>query len=100
MHRIFDPESGPLWAHDLLWLAIVIALVVGVILIVRTVLARPHIWGARGSNAPPWQTQPPALHELDLRYARGEVDRVEYLQRRADLLGHPSPDNPEPQRPA
>jgi hypothetical protein len=25
--------------------------------------------------------------ELDLRYARGEVDRVEYLQRRADLLG-------------
>jgi putative membrane protein len=27
----------------------------------------------------------PARTELDLRYARGEVDREEYLQRRGDL---------------
>jgi putative membrane protein len=99
MHGFFDSESGPLWAHDLLWLAIVIALVVGVILVVRTVLARPHSWG-RWSSTPTWQTQPPALHELDLRYARGEMDRAEYLQRRADLLGHPSPDKPEAPPPA
>jgi putative membrane protein len=28
-----------------------------------------------------------AVHELELRYARGEVDRDDYLQRRADLEG-------------
>jgi hypothetical protein len=27
------------------------------------------------------------LDELDLRYARGEIDRTEYVTRRADLLG-------------
>ena len=32
-----------------------------------------------------------ALGELELRYARGELERDEYLQRRADLGGAPAP---------
>jgi uncharacterized membrane protein len=28
----------------------------------------------------------PALSELDLRYARGEIERDEYLRRRSDIL--------------
>ena len=32
-----------------------------------------------------------ALGELELRYARGEIGRDEYLQRRADLGGAPAP---------
>ena len=38
-----------------------------------------------------WQPHGPAqaLAELDLRYARGEIERADYLQRRADLLGQP-----------
>lgn len=36
----------------------------------------------------------PGLDELDLRYARGEVTRSEYLERRADLTGTAPPPPP------
>jgi len=84
--------SGPFWLHDLFWLLIVVALVAGAILVVRALLHRPYPqrpWQA------PWQ-QSPAIHELNLRYARGEINRDEYLQRRADLLGHPPGPLPGP----
>jgi len=46
-------------------------------------------------SAGPWAAGPgSARHELDLRYARGELEREEYLERRADLeqpLGAPGP---------
>jgi hypothetical protein len=62
MLRFYRGGSGLFWLHDLFWLLIVVALVVGVILVVRSLLHRPY--GQR-----PWQ-QNPAVHELDLRYAR------------------------------
>jgi putative membrane protein len=67
-----------LWAGlGLLLLATLIAAVV--VLAVR----------ARGAGGP-WAAGPAsALHELDLRYARGELQRQEYLERRADLEGGP-----------
>jgi uncharacterized membrane protein len=42
---------------------------------------------SRGQARPatPWRS--PGLDELDMRYARGEVARDEYLERRTDLLG-------------
>jgi len=83
----FNPEgSGLFWLHDLFWLLIVVALIVGAILVLRSLLHRPY--GQRPLLGT-WQ-QSPALHELDLRYARGEIDRDEYLQRRADLTGQPA----------
>ena len=47
---------------------------------------------AAAPQAAPWlppATPNRALEELDLRYARGEIDRDEYLQRRADLSDSP-----------
>jgi putative membrane protein len=38
----------------------------------------------------------PGLDELDMRYARGEVSRSEYLERRADLSGIAPPAAPPP----
>jgi putative membrane protein len=69
------------WVNGLLTLLVVAAIVAGVVLIARQ-------W--RRSAPPPaagWSPQSPAIHELDLRYARGEVERSDYLQRRADILG-------------
>jgi putative membrane protein len=52
----------------------------------------------RRTPGPSQQQQPPseAITELDLRYARGEIERDEYLQRRADLLGQPAPPQSRP----
>ena len=78
-----DFHDGPSWQRWLFVLLIVVAIVVGVVLLARMWMARPPA-GRTGPPPPP----NPALAELDLRYARGEVSREEYLQRRADLLGH------------
>lgn len=93
MFRTFGPStSGWFWLHDLFWLLIVVALVVGTWLVVRAVLARPAPPRPPYGVPPPgWTPQNPALHELDLRYARGEIARDEYMQRRADLSGQAPP---------
>lgn len=49
-------------------------------------------------HAPP-ALRSPGLDELDMRYARGEVTRTEYLERRSDLSGI-SPPPPAPGPPA
>lgn len=36
---------------------------------------------------PPLSRHPPALDVLEERYARGEIDRDEYLQKKRDLTG-------------
>jgi putative membrane protein len=74
-------HDGLFWVHDLFGLLIVVAVVVGVILVVDRIVRRP------GRPQPPSPVRSAALDELELRYARGEVSRDEYLQRRADLLG-------------
>jgi uncharacterized membrane protein len=49
-------------------------------------------------HAPP-ALRSPGLDELDMRYARGEVTRTEYLERRADLSGIAPPPPPPPPGP-
>jgi uncharacterized membrane protein len=49
-------------------------------------------------HAPP-ALRSPGLDELDMRYARGEVTRTEYLEHRSDLSGI-SPPPPAPGPPA
>jgi putative membrane protein len=86
-HEFIDGGGeGSTWQRGLFALLIVIAVAGAVVLLVRMWLAeRPmHTLGRPGGGAPPHN---PAVAELDLRYARGEVSREEYLQRRADLLG-------------
>ena len=93
MFRFAPGNSGLFWIHDLFWLAIVVALVIGTWLVVRAVLTRPS--PPRPPYAPGSGMQPlNPVHELDLRYARGEIGRDEYLQRRADLTGQSSPPGP------
>jgi putative membrane protein len=95
--EIFDHGGeGSTWQRGLFALLIVIVVVGAAVLLVRMWLAaRPnHTFGRFGGPTPPPHN--PALAELDLRYARGEVTREEYLQRRADLLGHIGPGSAAP----
>jgi putative membrane protein len=94
------PERDAAWQHGLFALLIVVAVVIGVVLLTRMwLLSRPPTGRPASPAAPP---QSPALTELDVRYARGEITREEYLQRRSDLLGHfgPPPTPPPPSQPA
>jgi hypothetical protein len=62
------------------WILVILAAV----WVVREVLAA--IRGRRGLTPPPPN---PAVAELEMLYARGEVSRTDYLTRRADLTGVP-----------
>lgn len=73
MHDWWGPSGmwfGPIWM--ILWLAVLVAIIV--------VLVR---W-FDGGNGPgrPMRT---ARDMLDERYARGEIDREEYLKRKQDI---------------
>jgi putative membrane protein len=65
-----------MWFWAIFAVVVLALLVVGVVWLVRT-LASPGSGGATST----------ARQELDLRYARGELTREEYQQRRADLEG-------------
>ncbi len=89
--------SGPL---HLLFLAAALALLVlGIIWLVRMLAeGRPSAVAAPLVTAPPAGAMlvpppglDPALTELRLRYARGDVDRDTYLQSFADLTGRTEP---------
>lgn len=65
--------------HGLFWLLLVAAIVVGIIWAVRA-SGRPYESAARKAGSS-------AREVLDERYARGDIDREEYLARRKDLEG-------------
>ena len=69
-----------------------IAVVVGIVYLIRYLVTRPSSDQWRrlpeqeqyGPQAP---GRPDPLRTLEERYARGEIDREEFLQRRNDLQG-------------
>jgi putative membrane protein len=88
----------------ILWVAVITAIV----LVVRALIIHAHrnrivhagavAAGAAGPSAPPAPVAPPAtqpalLGILEERYARGELNRDEFLQRKQDLglSGTPEP---------
>lgn len=82
--------AGIVWM--IVMIAIVIAVVVGVVLLVRS------LTGPRGQSDQPTRVAElpqreggarasEALRVLEQRYARGEIGREEFLQKREDLLG-------------
>ncbi|MGO8685710.1 MAG: hypothetical protein ACLQT7_00800 [Candidatus Dormibacteria bacterium] len=76
---------------------ILLALLIGSIVWLVVALTRPgrHVrmggWGAGGYGP---RFRHPALDELDLAYARGQLTRDEYFRRRADLTGWGPPGGP------
>ena len=65
-----------MWFWALFAVLVLALLVVGVVWLVRTL-----------AGSGPSSSTSTARQELDLRYARGDLTREEYQQRRADLEG-------------
>jgi putative membrane protein len=86
VERAGDPGG---WPDGLSWVMFAILLVLFLVAIVSLALALYD----RSHRTVQAQVQAPsgALTELELRYARGEIGRDEYLQRRADLGGSAAP---------
>lgn len=63
-------------AMALLWLLFAVLLVVGVVVLVRSLTDRGAGIGTRGSSA---------MEILEERFARGEIDREEFEERRRAL---------------
>ena len=63
-----------------------VAVAVVVVVVVVAATRTPHL-PPPSPPLPPGRVSSPALSELDLRYARGEIEREDYLRRRSDILG-------------
>ena len=73
-------------------LAIVLRFTIWVLIVLAVVwVIREIIQAVRSSQAAAPRPVNPALAELDLLYARGEVKRIDYITRRADIIGVPPP---------
>lgn len=68
--------SGPYhWLWAIFWLFIWILVIAGLIVLIRTLLERKT------------PVERKAIDILDERYARGEITREEYLEKRKDISG-------------
>ncbi|MGH7723300.1 MAG: hypothetical protein ACRENL_10820 [Candidatus Dormibacteria bacterium] len=79
-------DGGVSVLHIVLGFTIWVLVIVAVVWLVRELLL---LLRARRASAPPPPN--PAVAELDMLYARGDVKRADYLTRRADLTGVPPP---------
>jgi putative membrane protein len=66
--------------HLLFWVAILVAIVACVVWLVRALAARDD-----RQMLPPRRSS--GLNVLEERYARGEINREEYLEKKKDILG-------------
>lgn len=69
------------------WLVVVILLLLLTALVIAVVVALLRVPGAHAGPAPGARSPTEAERLLDERYARGEIDEIEYLHRRAVLRG-------------
>jgi putative membrane protein len=86
MHQMMGGMGGGMMGGGFMWFWVVMVVLM---VVVVALLVAGAIWLARTLTRPSNASSGPgpARAELDLRYARGELDREEYLQRRADLEG-------------
>ncbi|MDP2029549.1 MAG: SHOCT domain-containing protein [Thiobacillus sp.] len=82
-HRMWmDYEGYGMGWHWLGWLGMAFFWLILVLLVLAMV---KYLKGNRRSNAPDGERKPDALVLLEERYARGEIDREEFLKKRDDL---------------
>jgi putative membrane protein len=67
-------------------LTILALIVIGVILLVRSLTSHNHVQPGPPQGPMPGPNSRGAMQVLEERYARGEIQREEFLQRRQDLL--------------
>jgi hypothetical protein len=84
-----DIDTGASVLASILRFTIWVLLILAAVWLVREVLTTMRV---RRASAPPLPN--PAVTELEMAYARGEVSRADYLTRRADLTGVPPPAPP------
>jgi putative membrane protein len=68
-------------------LAVLALIVVGIVLLVRGLGRHDHVQQSPSQGLQPGPGSKGALQVLEERYARGEIQREEFLQRKQDLLG-------------
>jgi putative membrane protein len=76
------------WVGMVFMIILWIAIIVGLVYLLRYILWRPgDHWHGHHPGGPPGSVdgRSDATRILEERYARGEIDREEFLQRRADL---------------
>ena len=78
------------------WVLATVLRFIAVLLVIAAIvyLARAFLLSRPRPPQGPTPFRSPGLDELDMRYARGEVTRSEYLERRADLTGTAPPPPP------
>ena len=64
------------------WLGMAFFWLIPILLVLATV---KYLMAGRCLNTPDGESRPEALAVLEERYARGEIEREEYLQKRDDL---------------
>lgn len=77
-----DYEGYGMGWHGWGWLGMAFFWLILILLVLAVV---KYLKGDRRSNAPDVEKKPGALATLEDRYARGEIDRDEYLQKLDDL---------------
>ena len=92
-----QPDMSPFVHHDVWWSGpahllplLLFAILVGVIVwgVLRLTAQRTSVLAGVGAPVGPPPALPPRDHaqdELRVRYARGDIDRTEYLERATDL---------------
>jgi putative membrane protein len=68
-------------------LAVLALIVVGIIFLVRGLTRHDQVQTGPPQAPAPGPSSKAALQVLEERYARGEIEREDYLQRKQDLLG-------------
>jgi putative membrane protein len=71
----------------LVMLAVLALIVVGIVVLVASLMRRDHVQPGPPSGPSYGPRSSSALQLLEERYARGEIQREEFLQRKQDLLG-------------
>jgi putative membrane protein len=84
--RVFFFHPGWFWGFGVIVVLAQLALLVGAILLVVALLRRD-----RRHLPPPPPPRSPSLAILEDRYARGEISREEFLERRSVLTGSLGP---------